>query len=76
MSEKVNISLSKDEALILLDFLDSFNKKENFKFKNPAEQIVLWGLECLLEKELVEPFYENYSDIITEAYSRINPSDE
>ncbi|WP_454789957.1 hypothetical protein [Mycolicibacterium lutetiense] len=36
-------------------------------FDDPSEQRVLWSLECLLERELVEPFSTNYDSLLESA---------
>jgi hypothetical protein len=75
MADKVTIELTKDEALVLFDFLGRFNQKEhNDIFEDQAEQKALWIVEGQLEKTLVEPFDPNYTDIIKQ--SRDNIRDE
>ena len=75
MADKVTIELTKDEALVLFDFLVRFNQKEhNDIFEDQAEQKALWIVEGQLEKTLAEPFYPNYTDIIRQ--SRDNIRDE
>ncbi|MBO0360119.1 hypothetical protein J0X19_19315 [Hymenobacter sp. BT186] len=70
--KEVNIKLTKDEALVLFEFLARFNESDNPTiFEDQAEQRVLWDIECILEKQLVEPFSPYYMDIIKEARNRI-----
>ncbi len=72
MEEKVIIELTKDEALVIFDFLGRFNKNANENvFEDQAEQKSLWNFEALLEKVLVEPFMENYKEIIKESRQKI-----
>ncbi len=72
MEEKVIIELTKDEALVLFDFLGRFNQNSNENvFEDQAEQKSLWNVEALLEKVLVEPFMENYKEIIKEAREKM-----
>lgn len=72
MEEKVIIELTKDEALVLFDFLGRFNQKANENvFEDQAEQKALWNVEGLLEKVLVEPFMENYQEIIKQSREKI-----
>lgn len=53
---KINLTVTKDEALVLFEFLARFNKSEHPDiFEDPAEQKTLWILEGQLEKQLVEP---------------------
>lgn len=67
-SDKVNIALTKDEAIVLLEFLRKFNNQnQSDLFNDQAEQRVFWDIECLLEKVLVEPFRKDYSEIVKRA---------
>ncbi len=73
MAEKVTIELSKDEALVLFDFLGRFNQNSNESvFEHEAEQKALWNVEALLEKVLAEPFMPNYRDIIKQSRENIH----
>lgn len=68
----LNLTISKDEALVLFDFLARFNEVEHTDvFEDQAEQKTLWVLEGQLEKQLVEPFKPDYKDIIMEARNKI-----
>lgn len=62
----MKIELTKEEALVLFDWL-SKNEENGKCFDNDAIKCVFWSIESLLEKGLVEPFYENYSEIIEQA---------
>ena len=68
----INLTLTKDEALVLFDFLARFNQTEHPDiFEDKAEQKTLWILEGQLEKQLVEPFRPDYKEIINEARNKI-----
>ncbi|WP_396184025.1 hypothetical protein [Flavobacterium sp.] len=68
----LNLTVTKDEALVLFEFLARFNQAEHPEiFEDQAEQKTLWILEGQLEKQLVEPFRPNYQDIINEARNQI-----
>lgn len=72
MADKVTIELTKDEALVLFDFLGRFNQKEhNDIFEDQAEQKALWIVEEQLEKTLIEPFDPNYTNIIKQSRDNI-----
>lgn len=76
METKVNIEVTKDEALVFFDFLSRLNEKEPVDlFEDQAEQKVLWIIEGLLEKELVEPFKPDYKEIIRQARDRLRDSE-
>ena len=51
MSETITLSLTKEEALILSDWLYRNSRKEEL-FSDIAEQTVFWNIECILEKVL------------------------
>ena len=62
--EKISIELTKDETLVLFEFLARFNETEHPDiFEDQAEQKVLWIIEGQLEKQLVEPFRPDYKKI-------------
>lgn len=74
MTDRQNISLTltKDEALVLFDFLGRFNQTDHTDiFEDQSEQKTLWILEGQLGKQLVEPFKPDYKDIIKEARNKI-----
>ncbi len=67
-SENVILTTSKSEAIVLFDFLVRFNKQVPKElFVDQAEQRVLWNLEAYLEKQLTEPFLDNYPEIVERA---------
>jgi hypothetical protein len=71
-TQEINLNLTKNEALVLFDFLARFNQKEhNDIFQDQAEQKMLWLLEGQLEKQLTEPFSPDYKDIIKAARDKI-----
>ena len=50
-ADKVNIELSKEEAIVFFEFLRRFNENDDLnKFEDQSEQRVLWDIECILEK--------------------------
>jgi len=70
----VTLTVTKDEALVLFEFLARFNETDHPDiFEDQAEQRVLWDIECLLEQQLSEPFRldYDYKSIIDEARNKI-----
>jgi hypothetical protein len=64
----LNLTLKKDESLVLFEFLTRFNETEHKDiFEDDAEQQILWTIEGQLEKQLVEPFLPNYKSLIEKA---------
>ena len=50
-SNSVHLSLTREEAVILADWLYRNSRKEEL-FSDIAEQTVFWNIECILEKVL------------------------
>jgi len=67
--ERVNLTLSKSEAIVLHAFLHKFNQVDypDHIFEDQAEQRVFWNLESDLEMQLPEPFNPNYVYILEQA---------
>lgn len=69
--KRYQIDLSEDELIVLSDWLYRFLDNPAQNFKDPAEQLVLWGLDCQLEKLNEHIFSQNYDATLHEAYERI-----
>jgi hypothetical protein len=69
--EDVSIGLTKDEALVLFEFLSRFSSQDVLEIQDQAEERALWNLACSLEKVLAEPFSERWVEIISEARERL-----
>jgi len=67
---KVTIELSNHEALVLFEFLHRFDE-EGYRFADQSEQRVLWDVESMLEKQLVEPFSPDYHILLTDARATV-----
>ena len=73
--DRINLGLSKQEALVFFDWLGRFNAIERDEFYvHGAEQQVMFDLEATLEKLLAEPFKENYVDLVRDAQESVFPS--
>jgi hypothetical protein len=69
MNKAVSIELSRDEALVLFEWLAGL---ETAKVAiGEAEQRVLWRIEAVLERSLAEPFARDYADLVEQARRRI-----
>jgi hypothetical protein len=69
MSGSVTIELSADEALVLFEWLAGL---ETAKVAiGEAEQRVLWRIEGVLEKSLVDPFAKDYAELVEQPRGRI-----
>ena len=67
----VNLTLSKDEALVLFEFLSRFSENEKLEIKDKSEEQVLWNLQGGLEKLLSEPFSKEYSLLLERARKKL-----
>ncbi len=75
-TEKVNVSLSKDEALVLFEFLSRFSGTDKLSIEDRAEERALWNLTSAFEEALTEPFSDNYSAILSSARERLRDRNE
>ena len=68
---EITVTLTHDEALVLLDYLGRSDKAGHPLATHKAEDVALWALECLLEKQLVEVFDPQYSALVERARERL-----
>lgn len=72
MAHEVSIGLSRDQALVLFEWLARTGAGEQpAAFEDQAEQRVLWDLEAALEAVLAEPFKSDYRDRLEAARGRV-----
>lgn len=70
--DKVLLELTKEEAIVLLDWLSRFNEEEKLElFKDQAEERVLWDVEASIEKVISETFDSNYAEILSKAREKV-----
>ena len=70
-NEKVEIELTKDEAIVLFEFLTRFSDNKKLNVKHQAEERALWNLQCLLEPELSEILLPDFDKILNKARERL-----
>ena len=68
---ELNITLSKDEALVLFEFFARFDDNNQFVLRNNAEYLAFSKISGQLQKALTEPFNPNYQVILHAAQSRL-----
>jgi hypothetical protein len=66
----MKVQLTDDEALVLFEWL-ARHDEENVLVADPVEERVLWAIQGQLEKQLVEPFEEDYLERVGAARARI-----
>ncbi|MDF1605810.1 hypothetical protein [Nocardioides sp. YIM 152315] len=54
MADEISIELSRDQALVLFEWLARTGSGQPAEFEDQAEQRVLWNLESALEALLTE----------------------
>lgn len=69
----VGLQLSRDEALVLFDWIHRIEDQRRFRqvVDNSAEVVALWSLSAVLEKALDEPFDPTYGDLVRAASERL-----
>ncbi len=71
----VVIELSVSEALVLFELIANFNDRKDFVFEDQAEYRMMAYLECILERQLAEPFAPNYYQLLKEARDTVRDED-
>lgn len=78
--DKINVSLSRQEALILFEWLSRNWEKTNWEseelFADPAEKQLLIWLENDLASLLGDVFDQDYRAILSSAYRALVPDKE
>ena len=69
--EEVSIKLTKDEALVLFEFLSRFSSSDALSIQDQAEERALWNLTCTFERLFSEPFSDDWTEIISAARKRL-----
>lgn len=66
--EKINIELTKEEAIVLYDYLVRYNESDSEAlFEDQSEQRVLWDLESSLEKSIHEILSPDFKETLLKA---------
>ncbi len=73
MNENVDISLTKDEALVVFEMLARFCDDDDGKFslRHNAEFVAFMRISAQLDKALVEPFQPDYRELLVAARERV-----
>lgn len=69
--ETVAITLNRDEALVLFEFLSRFVQDDDLRIADQSEEVVLADILCVLETRLVAPLEPNYQDLLASARNAI-----
>lgn len=72
MNENINLTLSRDEALVLFEFFSRFgDDDDSFTLRHNAEYLAFMQISAQLDKSLVEPFQPQYLELLQAARDRI-----
>jgi len=74
--EKTILELSKNEALVFMDFLIRFRDTEELMLHDPAEKQILWDLCAMLEINVPELLDRNYNEHLMKAREIVSLGDE
>ena len=66
-TENLEISLTRDEALVLFELLFRFAQEKALTIRHEAESQVLWNVLTYLENSLHEPFGAEYEELFMQA---------
>ncbi len=69
--DKVTLILTKDEAIVLFEFLSRFSDTDELSIEDQAEARVLWNMCCGFEKTLAEPFDPEWNKILHAARAAV-----
>lgn len=69
--QPVRVELSRDEALVLFEFLARFEETNALRLKRNAEFIAVSALAGKLQSVLVEPFDPDYKRIVAQSAARL-----
>ncbi len=69
---KHTIELTDSERLVLFEFIcriidDRYHEPAGTLFEDIAEEHVLCTIKCQFEKEMIEPLYPNYGELVQKA---------
>jgi glycogen synthase len=67
----VAITLSRDEAVVLFEFLSRFTEQRKLDIADDAEERVLWNILADLESALAEPLAREYKEKLLKARERV-----
>lgn len=71
MNDGITIHLSHEEALVLFEFFARFDQEDLFCLRNNAEFVAFMKISGQLEKALVEPFQDNYCELLANAQAQL-----
>ncbi|HZK82918.1 MAG TPA: hypothetical protein VFC46_17680 [Humisphaera sp.] len=71
MDQNITISLSRDEAVVLLEFFARFDERDEFVLRHNAEYLAFSRISAQLDEALVEPFKTHWDELLIAARNRL-----
>lgn len=71
MATDLSLQLSRNQAIVLFEFLSRFQESGGLTIHDQAEERLLWDLLASLERELGEPLLPEYRERLAEARERV-----
>ena len=73
-ASEVQLSLSRNEAIVLFEYLSRYTDTGKLAIEDQAEQRVLWDLCAMLESHLHEPISPDYDGMLERARAAVRDS--
>ena len=70
INEIISLDLSKEEALVLFDWVSRFNEEEHI-LEDQSEERIFFDLEAILEANITEVLDGNYSSLLQKAREKV-----
>ncbi len=67
----MDLDISKEEAIVLWNFLRRYSETDMLGTEDQAEQRALWNLECVLEKNVGSLYQEDWESALKSACEKI-----
>lgn len=68
---KINIEISEDDAIVLFEFFERFDEKEELYFVHPSEYISLMKVSAQIDKGTSAMFDKDYVEILKKSREKI-----
>ena len=72
--QTATLTLTRAEALVFFEFLSRFDQDEQLDIRDKAEELVLWHLHGVFERELPELFASDYLQRLEAAREQVRHS--
>lgn len=66
-----SINLTREEAIVLIEFLLRFCDEQRLSVEHQAEEKLLWNLGCVLEEQVPELFLPEWKSIVEQSRAAV-----